>query len=262
MALARERRIALVALTDHDTTDGLLEAEEAAREHGQGFVPGIEVSVTWGGRTVHILGLGIDGACGALQEGLQRLRAFRDWRAEEMGRRLEKAGIPGAYAGACALAGGRVVSRTHFARFLVAQRRAADVRDVFRRYLKNKLPGYVPGDWARVDEAVGWIREAGGVAVIAHPARYDFTATKLRALIGEFMECGGEAIEVVSSSHGPDETRAMAEHAKRFGLLASCGSDFHSSGQPWAELGRVAPLPSGCAPVWEHPRLGSFRRVA
>ncbi len=242
----------VLALTDHDTTAGLKEAGRAAQEHGLLLVPGVEVSVTWQGRTIHVLGLRLDSGSAALEEGLARLRAFRDWRAEEIGRRLEKQGIAGAFAGARRLAPGPVVSRTHFARYLVQQGKAANVREVFRHFLVRNKPGYVPGRWASLEEAVGWIKNAGGQAVVAHPARYRLTAGKLRTLLHEFAECGGVGMEVVSGSHSAGDARAMAEHARRVGLLASSGSDFHGPEQaPWIRLGGVAELPQGCTPIWE-----------
>ena len=251
VAHAQANGVQVLALTDHDTTDGLAEARQAAEARGIRLVNGVEVSVTWERQTIHIVGLGIDPASIPLREGLARAQAFRDWRAEEIGRRLARAGIPGAYEGARSLARGRIVSRTHFAHFLVAAGRARTVREVFRDYLVRRKPGYVPGDWAGLDEAVGWIRSAGGQAVIAHPARYRMTATRMRRLIGEFRDCGGAALEVVSGSHTPDDVQHMASLSCRFGLLASAGSDYHGPENPWVELGRLPSLPAACTPVWQ-----------
>ena len=247
---AAEAGIDVLALTDHDTTDGLAEAEAAARRMGLVLVPGVEISVTWRKGTVHILGLGIDRQSPVLQSGLQRLQAWRAWRAEEIGRRLEKAGIPDALAGARRHARGRIVGRTHFARFLVESGRCKDMKTVFKRYLVKNRPGHVPGQWASLEEAVHWIREAGGQAVIAHPARYGFTATRLRELIGEFMECGGTGLEVVSGSHDSRDISHMARVASRHGLLASAGSDYHGPESPYIQLGRLPPLPGDCIPIW------------
>lgn len=243
--------IGVLALTDHDTTDGLEEAAGAAGALGIRLLQGAEISVTWQSQTVHILGLGLDTASDELQAGLARLRAFRDWRAEEIGRRLARAGIGGAWTGARALAQGRIVSRTHFAKFLVEQGHAASVRDVFRRFLVNNRPGYVSGQWATLEEALAWIRAAGGIAVIAHPARYSMTASKLRRLVGEFRELGGAGMEVVSGSHTRDNVTAMAALCRNERLLASCGSDYHGPENCWIRLGELPELPAGCTPLWE-----------
>jgi predicted metal-dependent phosphoesterase TrpH len=240
-----------MALTDHDTLTGLDEATTAAASLGMGFIPGVEISVTWQHLTVHIVGLGVNRADRQLRDGLDGLVAYRDWRAEEIGRRLAKAGISGAFEGAKALSNGRLISRTHFARFLVQQGHAAAVSDVFKKFLVNGKPGYVSGQWAELEQALGWIQGAGGQAVIAHPARYNMTRTKLRRLIGEFRELGGAAIEVVSGSHSKDEYFTMARHAADFGLAASAGSDYHGPENPWVELGRLPDLPPGCRPIWQ-----------
>ncbi len=243
--------VGVLALTDHDDTAGCAEARQAAVECGLTLLPGVEVSVTWQAMTVHIVGLGVDPAAAELEAGLARLREFRDWRAHEIGRRLAERGIDGAYEGAAVLTRGRIISRTHFAHYLVSRGCGKDVREVFRHYLRRGKPGHVPGQWASLEEAVGWIRAAGGVAVVAHPARYELTASKLRRLLGEFIECGGEGMEIVSGSHSPDDVQTMARHARTLGLLASVGSDFHGPENPWVELGRLAPLPEGLTPVWQ-----------
>jgi hypothetical protein len=249
-ALAAERGVDVLALTDHDATEGLDEAAATAEEYGIGLVPGVEISVTWERQTVHIVGLGIDPDNAVLQAGLARLREFRVWRGAEIGRRLEAAGVEGAYEGAVARSGGDTLSRTHFAHFLIDNGYAKDVKDVFKRYMKSGKPGHVAGQWAELGEAVAWIHAAGGEAVIAHPARYDLTARRMRRLFGQFQEAGGEAIEVVSGSHGRGEAVAMAAWAREFGFRASRGSDYHGPERTWAELGRVAELPEGCEPVW------------
>jgi len=249
--------VRVLALTDHDTTDGLAEARASARSQGVALVPGVEASVTWGGRTVHVVGLHIDPEYPELCQGLSGLVAFRDWRAEEIGRRLAKQGIEGAYSGAKALSNGRFIGRTHFARFLVQQRLAADERDCFKRFLVRGKPGHVSGEWASLASAVGWIRGAGGQAVIAHPARYGLTRTRLLRLLGEFRELGGIGLEVVCGSHSRDDAYNFARHAREQRLLASVGSDFHGpqrsvSGHPWIGLGRLPPLPDGCTPIWQY----------
>jgi predicted metal-dependent phosphoesterase TrpH len=247
---AHDAGVGALALTDHDSTEGIAEAQQAASKCGLRLVPGAEISVTWAGRTIHIVALGINPRSPSLQQGLKKLVEFRRWRAEEIGRKLELKGIGGAYEAARSLSNGTLISRTHFARFLVEQGRAKDMRAVFRHYLVKGKPGHVHGEWASLDETVGWIRNAGGQAVIAHPARYRLTRTKLRKLIRDFREAGGAALEVVSGSHSTDEAFTMAAHAKDYELLSSAGSDFHSPEQSWTELGRLAPLPHGCVPVW------------
>ena len=251
VAAAHAAGVDVLALTDHDTTDGIAGAAAAAQQAGLQLVAGVEISVSWQAQTVHVLGLGIDPACTALQQGLVKLREFRDWRAEEIGRRLARAGIGGCYTGARKLAQGRIVSRTHFAHYLVAQGHAASVRDVFKRFLVNNKPGFVSGEWADLETALGWIAAAGGIAVIAHPARYRMTASKLRRLVGEFRDCGGRGMEVVSGSHSRDNITAMAALCRAERLLASSGSDYHGPENPWVNLGQLAALPAGCRPVWE-----------
>lgn len=242
----------VLALTDHDTTDGIEEAACQADAEGLRLIPGVEISVSWESLTVHILGLGIDPRCEALRDGLSGLLAFRDWRAEEIGRRLERAGIHGAYAGARALSRGRIVSRTHFAHFLVANGHARSMAEVFKRFLTHGKPGYVSGQWASLEDALSWIAAAGGLPVIAHPARYPMTASKLRRLVGEFRELGGVAMEVVSGCHTRDDIHTMAGCARRMELFASRGSDYHGPENPWVQLGRLAELPAGCRPIWEN----------
>lgn len=248
--------IHVLALTDHDATDGLDEASAAASRVGIALVCGVEISVTWGGPTVHIVGLNIDPANAGLQQGLARLREFRNWRAEEIDRRLAKHRIVDSLAGARRYAKGGIVSRTHFARFLVEQGYVRGMSQAFRQFLSRGQAGYVPGRWATLEEAVAWIRGAGGQAVIAHPARYKLSSGKLKRLFDEFRAVGGEAIEVISGAHDPQTNSHLAGLAREFGFLGSLGSDYHgpetATGQdkPWAELGRLPPLPDGCTPVW------------
>jgi len=244
----------VLALTDHDTTDGLAEAAQYACQLGLQLVSGVEISVSWQSQTIHVLGLGIDPACAALQAGLSGLREFRNWRAGEIGRRLARAGIPGCYEGARKLARGRIVGRTHFARHLVAAGRATSVRQVFKRFLVNNKPGYVSGNWASLEDTLSWIDGAGGLAVVAHPARYRMTASKLRRLLGEFRECGGLGMEVISGSHTRDNIITMAALCRNQDMLASCGSDYHGPENPWIKLGQLPQLPAGCPPVWQSDR--------
>jgi hypothetical protein len=207
--------------------------------------------VTWGGETLHVLGLGIDPACAELVEGLARTRAGRDERAREMAEQLASAGIPGAYEGAAKYVGNpQLISRTHFARFLVDTGVCEDIGDVFTRYLSEGRPGFVPHRWATLAEAIRWIRVSGGTAVIAHPGRYRLGRTALLALIEEFRALGGEGIEVVCGSHAPHQYDEFARHAREFGLKASRGSDFHGPGESRVELGALPSLPHNLVPVW------------
>ena len=250
VARAGAAGVEVLALTDHDTLSGISEARAAARAVGIRLVPGVEISVTWNRQTIHVVALNVDPEAPELCAGLARLQEFRVWRAEEIGRQLAKAGIEGATEGARRHAHGVLVSRTHFAHFLVETGRAKDLRAVFRKFLVKNKPGHVTGQWAGLEEALGWIRAAGGRAVIAHPARYRLTNNKLRRLIGEFRECGGEGLEVVSGSHSQQDMHNMASLARQCELLASRGSDFHGPENPWIELGRLPDLPAGLVPVW------------
>ena len=250
MQHAHAAGVNVMALTDHDTTAGIAEARDAATQLGMEFIPGIELSVTWNNRTVHIVGLGIDENSEPIQAGIKKLMEFRQWRAEEIGRRLEKAGYPDMYEKAKAYSNGRLIGRVHFARALVAAGHADTVGAVFKKFLVGGKPGFVPGAWAELGDVVNWIREAGGRAIIAHPARYDMTRTKLRQLIADFKELGGEGFEVCSGSHSKDDVNTMAQHARDFDLLASAGSDFHGPENPWVNLGQLAPIPQGLKPVW------------
>jgi hypothetical protein len=247
---AAERGVDLFALTDHDELGGLERAREVAASLKLRFVPGVEVSVTYAEQTVHIVGLGVDPASDALRNGLAEVRSGRMRRAEEMAAGLAKVGIEGALDGALAYAGNLdLVSRTHFARWLVATGHCDDVREVFSRYLVAGKPGYVPHRWARLPQAVRWINAAGGVAVIAHPARYKFSETETWALFSEFKEAGGTGVEVATSNHTADQVRRFARLARDFDLEASRGSDFHDPTEH-AELGRVCRLPDALLPVW------------
>lgn len=241
----------VLALTDHDNTQGVAEAQATAAGLGLRVIPGVEISVTWNKATIHIVGLNVDVENETLQMGLAGLREFRAWRGEEIARRLAKHGIEGAYEGAKAYSHGLILSRTHFARFLVEQGHAKNMGKVFGKFLTHNKPGYVAGEWASLEDAVNWITGAGGQAVIAHPARYRLSATRLRQLMGEFQELGGEGLEVVSGSHSKGDAYGMAQYAKRFGFLASRGSDYHGPEQPWVELGQLAELPEGCEPIWK-----------
>lgn len=240
-----------LALTDHDSTEGLAEAQAAAREcENFRLIAGVEISVSWQDKSVHIVGLNIDAGSTALREGLAGLQAIRLRRAEEIGRRLAKHRVEGAFEAARALAGTGMITRTHFARYLVQSGLAPGIKEVFDHYLSHGKPGYVQTHWATLADAVRWIGEAGGNAVLAHPQRYKLTGSWMRRLLGEFKETGGAALEVISGTANPNEIQAAIDNARRFGLLASVGSDFHSPEHNWLKLGRLPPLPSGVTPVW------------
>jgi len=239
-----------LALTDHDSLAGLEEAFQAAADCGIQLIAGVEISVSWHGKSVHIVGLGVDPANPALREGLESLQVQRAIRAEEMGRRLAKHGIEGAFEAALEMAGAGMITRTHFARYLTRLGLAPTVKDVFERYLVQGKPGYVPTQWADLEAVVGWIRAAGGTAVVAHPQRYRLTGTWMHRLLSEFKACGGAGLEVVSGTGGPNDIQTAADRASRFGLLASAGSDFHSPDSLWPKLGHLAELPAVVTPVW------------
>jgi len=253
-ARAKANGVELWALTDHDDLSGLAAARAAARALALPFVDGVELSVTFAGATVHIVGLNIDPANAELAAGIAGVRAGRELRAKQMGDGLAQVGIAGAYEGAVALAPNpHLVSRTHFARFLIATGAAADMRQVFSRYLTTGKPGYVEHQWARLGDAVRWIRAAGGAAVIAHPGRYDFTPTEEYALFSEFQAHGGQAVEVVTGSHHASDVSKYADMALEFGLLASRGSDFHDPRESRLDLGLLPgrpELPAKLTPVW------------
>lgn len=248
---ARDLGVDILALTDHDEVGGIAEARAAAEEVELGFVPGVEISVSYAGETVHIVGLGVDAGNEALRAGLAQTRSGRERRGQEMGRLLAEAGIPDAFEGALKYVGNPdLVSRTHFARYLAEIGVCKDVRDVFSRYLVHGKPGYVPMQWARLADAVGWIRGAGGVAVVAHPGRYRYTDLELDALFADFKDLGGVGIEVITGSHTPDQYRKFARMAETYGFLASRGSDFHGPDESRVDLGRLPPLPENLRPVW------------
>ena len=251
-ARAKANGVQLWALTDHDEIGGQHRALAAARAQGMACLTGVEISVTFADTTVHIVGLGFDADDERLAQGLHATRNGRGPRAREMAAQLEAIGIPGAYEGALRYVGNpELISRTHFARFLVETGVCRDTPEVFRRYLTEGKPGYVPHRWATLGDAVRWIREAGGMAVIAHPARYKFTANEEYALFSEFKQHGGGGVEVVTGSHTPAEYPVYAAMAQEFGLAASRGSDFHSPDESHTDLGTLPPLPAGLTPVWE-----------
>ena len=251
-ARAAANGVELWALTDHDEIGGQHRAAAAAQAHGLKYLTGTEISITFAGQTVHIVGLGFDPGDAALAEGLRRTRGGRSQRAQEMSDGLAAVGIRGAYEGALKYVGNpELISRTHFARFLVEAGVCRDTSEVFRKYLTEGKPGFVPHRWATLRDAVGWIVDAGGIAVIAHPARYSFSANEEYALFSEFKAHGGQAVEVVTGSHSAAEALQYAETAREFGLAASRGSDFHSPDESRIDLGALPLLPGALTPVWE-----------
>ena len=251
VARAAANGVHALALTDHDDVAGIAAARAAADQAGLTLIPGVEISVTWSGHTVHIVGLRIDPAHPVLAAGLYDIRLGRIERARRMGDHLAQSGIAGAYEGAYDYAANKqMVGRTHFARWLVAQGHAPDMRSAFRRFLTRGNPGYVEHQWTTLENAVGWIRASGGMAVIAHPGRYAFNARELHLLLDAFRALGGEGIEVITGSHHPSEYGKFADLARAFGLKASRGADFHAPGEG-IDIGRLPALPHYCQPVWQ-----------
>ncbi|MDR6890024.1 MULTISPECIES: 3',5'-nucleoside bisphosphate phosphatase [Variovorax] len=251
-ARAAANGVELWALTDHDEVGGQHRAAAAARANGLRYLTGTEISVTFANETVHIVGLGFDPDDAAMTQGLYDTRGGRGKRAQEMAEGLAKVGIHGAYEGALKFVGNpELISRTHFARFLVEQGHCRDTPEVFRKYLTEGKPGYVPHRWASLKDAVHWITAAKGMAVIAHPGRYKFTANEEYALFLEFKAHGGQAIEVVTGSHTTAEYVEYADKALEFDFAASRGSDFHSPDESHCDLGKLPPLPGALTPVWE-----------
>ena len=251
-ARAKANGVELWALTDHDEVGGQHRAMAAAASQGLAYLTGTEISVSFADVTVHIVGLGFDPDDAALKAGLQATRGGRESRAREMSEQLELVGIKGAFEGALKYVGNPdLISRTHFARFLVESGVCASTHEVFRHYLAEGKPGFVPHRWARLGDAVRWITQAGGMAVIAHPARYRYTPTEEYALFSEFKQHGGQGVEVVTGSHTAAEYVKYAEVAQEFDLYASRGSDFHSPEESHTDLGALPNLPGALRPVWE-----------
>lgn len=249
---AARNGVELWSLTDHDEIGGQARAVAAAREQGLKYLSGTEISVSFIGKTVHIVGLGFDAHNEQLRQGLRQTRGGRGQRAMEMSDGLAKVGIKNAYEGALTHAGNHeLISRTHFARFLVETGVCRDTNEVFRKYLTEGKPGFVEHRWATLRDAVGWITQAGGVAVIAHPARYGFSTNEEFALFTEFKSHGGRGVEVVTGSHSVAEYAIYADTAREFGLAASRGSDFHSPDESHTDLGTLPPLPVGLTAVWD-----------
>ena len=244
--------VTLWALTDHDEVSGQQGARATAEALGMQYLSGVEISVTWAKQTVHIVGLGIDPVDTTLVQGLRETRAGRAGRARRIGQRLAKLGMPGAFEGALTFAGNpELISRTHFARFLVEAGYCPTVQGVFDKYLSDQGPAHEPMQWAKLEDSVSWIRGAGGVAVIAHPGRYHYTPTQFGSLFDTFKDVGGQAIEVITGSHTVPQYQEYAQIARHYDFLASCGSDFHSSKESKIEFGSLPPLPGDLKPVWK-----------
>ena len=248
---AHANGVDLLALTDHDELLGIAEAAAEAADLGLRFVPGVEISVSWLDQTLHIVGLGVDPANEALAAGLAKVRGGRDGRAMLIGEELARIGIHGAFQGALRYVGNpALVSRAHFARYLVEIGIAKNVHDVFLHYLARGKPGYVEHVWATLEDAVGWIKGAGGLAVIAHPGRYRLGNAEMHILFEQFRDLGGEAVEVSCGAHDGGQLLAFARMARKYGLLASRASDLHGPEDSPIDLGRASPLPPDLTPVW------------
>lgn len=256
---AHQRGVNVLALTDHDDVAGVNEASRVAVEKNIIFINGVEISVTWRGRTIHILGLNVDPDHKPLLDGLAAIRDGRTQRARNIATELDKIGIHGSFEGAFAYVGERgLIGRTHFARFLIEKGYAKDMKAVFKKYLVKGKPGYAHHEWAQLSETVNWITGSGGNAVIAHPARYNLGKNVLNDLLDDFGALGGTGIEVVSASHTKEQVEIFANHAKVRNLLVSCGSDFHGPGESFYDLGQLSDLPAGCTPVWHDWKLPVF----
>ncbi len=249
---AKANGVELWAMTDHDEIGGQARAIAAAREVGLPYLTGTEISVTFLNVTVHIVGLGMDHESPELFAGLHATRSGREQRARDMANGLAQVGIKGAFEGALQYAGNpELISRTHFARFLVETGVCKDTNEVFRKYINDGKPGFVPHRWATLSNALGWITRSGGMAIIAHPGRYKFTANEEFALFTEFKAHGGQGVEVVTGAHGPADVVKYTDFCREFGLLGSRGSDFHSPEESHTDLGRLPDLPGQVTPVWE-----------
>lgn len=248
---AHQQGVTSLALTDHDTTAGIAEAQLCAAAIGLKLIAGIELSTNWQNRCFHIVGLGVDPTYAPLATATHNLQSTRLERAEKIALKLEKKRIPGALEAVKKAAGDGMITRSHFADFLLSQNHVSTQQEAFDRYLAKGKPAYVSTSWAELELAINWITESGGVAVLAHPLRYKLTANWMNRLLTAFKDVGGLGIEVITSRINADEIRRVTDYAKRFDLAGSMGSDFHNSTNPWVELGRLAPLPKNIKPVWE-----------
>lgn len=251
VAYAAAQGVKVMALTDHDEVGGLARARQAAQAHGLALINGVEISVTWKKRTIHVVGLRIDAQHTALNQAFESVRIAREARALAMAQGLAKVGFPDVYAGAKALAGNSILTRSHLAQYLVQAGHVKNVKTVFKKYLVKGKPGFVDHQWMTLAQALQLIQASGGIAVLAHPGRYDLGVINMHLLLNEFRDLGGVAIEVVTGSHQPPQYQQFAKLAHRFGLKASQGSDYHGPGMSFMGMGQLPALPAGCQPVWQ-----------
>jgi predicted metal-dependent phosphoesterase TrpH len=243
--------IDVLAITDHDTTTGLAKAYQATLNKNISLIPGVELSVCWGNRSFHIVGLKINPENNLLGDNLAEHKQQRELRAIKIGEQLDKCGIPYAYDGAKQLASDEAITRNHFARFLVNHGYAKNINDVFKRYMVKNKPGYVKTHWINMEDGINLINQSGGTAVLAHPLRYNLTGTWIRKLLTTFKQAGGLSIEIVTGNSTPNEVRIAADYARHFKLSGSVGSDFHGHENNGIHLGSLNKLPRDIAPVWE-----------
>lgn len=248
---AKKNGVTTLALTDHDTINGQQEAIKVASDNAIKLIPGIEISTTWENKCFHIVGLGIDIKNPALTAGIAELQSLRSKRAQKIAKKLEKRKVTGAYEAVVKVANGGMITRLHFANYLVANNYVSTTQQAFDKYLGKGKPAFVSTVWAELQTAIDWINQAGGVAIVAHPLRYKITASWMRRFLIFFKENGGSGIEVVTGRSSPDEIRRSLLYAKQFEFVASVGSDFHTPDNQWVDLGRLAPLPASIRPVWE-----------
>lgn len=245
--------VTMLALTDHDSTHGLAEARLAAETVGIRFINGVEISAMWQKQLIHIIALNINPETPLLKSGLQEQQLARAKRGRMIAEKLEYLGIENCWQGVLALVDHdeNRVGRAHFAQYLVNIGKIKQLQQAFDKYLGNGKPAAVPMPWTDMTTAISWIKAAGGVAVLAHPARYGLSQTKLRLLLADFQQVGGDAMEVSTANEKPNVILNLAALAQRFGLYASQGSDYHGINMPWLKLGKFSELPVGCKPIWE-----------
>jgi len=247
---AKNQQVTALALTDHDTTAGLLEAQTIAKSLNMQCINGIEISTTWEKKCLHILGLGINPQAPALVEGIAGLQSLRHERARKIALKLAKQKITGAYEQVVKNAGSSMITRCHFANFLLDAGHVPSFQKAFDNYLAQGKSAFVATEWVEMATAINWIQQAGGIPVLAHPLRYKLTASWMRKLLTAFKQAGGLGIEVVTGNNNAHEIHTSYEYAKKFALAASVGSDFHDPNNKWIELGRLAPLPTDIPAVW------------